>query len=240
MAIFCISDIHLGKTLTQRHALLAYCLEKIAPTCAHLYIIGDLFDYWIGDDIDCKQHHHAIEILQQSGIPISVMVGNRDFLLGEQFSLASNTELITDPHIITVNQTRIVLTHGDNLLTSDIEYQKFRTLVRAPAWQQTFLAKHIDEREKIAQQLRARSEAENSQKDSALFAIDKNAAATLAQQHNATVLIHGHIHRKEQEQLADGIIRYAMRDWQNTSAEGMIIDDDGDISYVPFIMAKYQ
>ena len=119
-----------------------------------LYILGDLFEYWLGDDaVDFLGHSEVQRLLaslSERGIRIFFLSGNRDFLLGEKFADQCGIQLIADEHILKVGRRRVLLMHGDSLCTDDLPHQKFRTMVRSPDWQKTFLDKSIAERDRLA------------------------------------------------------------------------------------------
>lgn len=133
-----ISDLHLAPDTQAATGSLLRFLSETAPGADALYVLGDLFEYWIGDEglaqpfaQDVARAFHA---LAGRGVPVYFMHGNRDFLIGERFALASGMKLLPDPTVVDLHGTRSVLMHGDTLCSDDVEYQKFRTMVRNPAW----------------------------------------------------------------------------------------------------------
>src|SRR5258706_507630 len=140
-----ISDLHLSPDTPVATETLLQFLRKTAPAADALYVLGDLFEYWIGDEglaqPFAQEVARAFHVLTQDSVPVYFMHGNRDFLLGERFALASGMKLLPDPTLVDLHGTRTLLMHGDTLCSDDVEYQKFRAMVRNPAWQQAFLAK---------------------------------------------------------------------------------------------------
>src|SRR5260370_11356825 len=148
-------------------------LRDTAPAAEALYVLGDLFEYWIGDD--GLEHRVARSIadafgkLCDGGVPVFFMHGNRDFLIGNRFARESGMQLVSDPTLINLYGTPTLLMHGDTLCSDDVEYQKFRAMVRNPAWQRAFLAKPLTERVRMAQDVRGQSEQAKQVKDMAIM-----------------------------------------------------------------------
>ncbi|MEY4267321.1 MAG: hypothetical protein RIS90_1856 [Pseudomonadota bacterium] len=211
-----ISDLHLqpGEPATVA-AWQAYLQGTSADA---LFILGDLFEVWVGDDAlapgadgfaaDC------VALLRSASghRPVYLLHGNRDFLLGEAFAQAAGLQLLTDPCVLTAGSQRWLLSHGDALCLADTDYQRFRTEVRSPAWQQAFLAQPLAVRQAQARALRAQSEA---RKRIAGADADLDAAACRAwlASHRADTLIHGHTHRPAAHDLGQGWTRLVLSDW---------------------------
>ena len=154
-----ISDLHLSEERPATLQLFLKFLKQHAPSADRLYILGDLFDAWIGDDDESQLANQVIEALQQLShdCDVFIMHGNRDFLIGEEFSLKSRATLLPDPSIILVGDTPVLITHGDQLCTLDENYQKARLMRSKPQWKADFLAKPLDERKQIAEMYRQQS-----------------------------------------------------------------------------------
>ena len=155
-----ISDLHLDESRPRLIAAFEDFLAGVARNTQALYVLGDLFESYIGDDDDVPlpaRVAQALRTLRDTGVPIYFMHGNRDFLLGEDYATRAGMTLLPDPTVIELNGERVLLMHGDTLCTDDVEYQKFRTLVRDPQWQQQFLAKPLNERRAFAAQARGES-----------------------------------------------------------------------------------
>ena len=179
-------------------ALFLRFLQEQAPQAQTLYILGDLFEAWLGDDMVLPEYAApiaAMKSLSAQGVAINVMYGNRDFLMREGFEQMSGATLIYEPHIIQLGEQATLLLHGDSLCTDDVAYQQFRTMVRNPQWQNELLAKTPEQRLALAREYRAMSKTEMAKKDEAIMDVNQDTVlATLRQQH-VRHLIHGHTHR---------------------------------------------
>jgi len=198
MATLFISDLHLDETRPQIVDLFVRFLADEARKADALYILGDLFESWIGDDDDAPlatRIAHALRSLRDSGVPIYFMHGNRDFLLGAEYAKRAGMELLADPTIVELDGERTLLMHGDTLCTDDVEYQKFRGLVRNPAWQQQFLAKPLAERRAFAAQARGESRKQTAMKAAEIMDVNQGAVESAMRTHGVRRLIHGHTHR---------------------------------------------
>ncbi len=220
MATLFISDLHLCPS---RPGITRHFLEFLAGP-AHsadsLYILGDLFEYWAGDD-DLGEPFNAkvcaaLRALADCGVPLYFMAGNRDFLVGEGFSRSAGLNLLPDPTLVEVNGTTTLLMHGDTLCTDDVAYQAFRAEVRSPEWRQAFLALPLAQRKAQIEALRRESEAQKRIKP--VDVMDVNPAAVLQALtfHRCTRLIHGHTHRAARHRLEVGghtCERWVLPDW---------------------------
>jgi UDP-2,3-diacylglucosamine hydrolase len=215
-----ISDLHLSAdTPAATEALLRF-LRKTAPAADALYVLGDLFEYWIGDEglaqPFAKEIAQAFRALAESGVSVYFMHGNRDFLVGERFALASGMKLLVDPTVVDLYGTRTLLMHGDTLCSDDVEYQKFRAMVRNPAWQQAFLAKPLEERARMAREVRGKSEQAKQVKDMTIMDVALATVDEAFRAHGYARLIHGHTHRPARhEHKVDGsdCERWVLADW---------------------------
>ena len=216
-----ISDLHLCTSRPEITEAFLYFLKYTAVKANSLYILGDLFEYWAGDDdIDNNQHQttiHALRDLANSGVKLYLMHGNRDFLISSEFCRATNITLLQDPTIIDLYGQTVLLTHGDNLCTDDVAYQDFRKLVRDVKWQTDFLSLPLATRKNKIQTIRARSEHEKLQKTSEIMDVNNNAVNDLLKKyHYPNMLIHGHTHRPNIHAIQlDGrnITRMVLGDW---------------------------
>jgi UDP-2,3-diacylglucosamine hydrolase len=233
-ATFFVSDLHLCEMRPHTTRLFLDFLANHAPKAESLYILGDLFEYWAGDeDLDDPHHNEvisALRVLSQHGTVIRIMHGNRDLLIGQAVAKACGAELLPDPFTTQLHGRNTVLTHGDTMCTDDVEYQKFRTMVHAPAWQKTFLALPLAERKAQIVALRARSEQEKSYKDSRIMDVNADAVAVMVRSHDyPEVLIHGHTHRPARHQeVVDGRAceRFVLADW-DTSGNYLLCNEAG-------------
>lgn len=223
-----ISDLHLSAD--QPHSMAAFqrfittlapqaCLEPSLRAEA-LYILGDLFEYWAGDD-DMHDDFHAqvIRALQQltaHGIKVYLMHGNRDLLMGDALAQACHATLLTDPTLLDLYGKPTLITHGDTLCTDDTAYQNYRKQVHDPAWQQQFLAQPLAQRKIFIGQLRTRSAQEKKHKADDIMDVNNDSVAALLRAHDYPRLIHGHTHRpKLHEHIVDNhpCERWVLSDW---------------------------
>ena len=193
-----ISDLHLDPERPAVTALFLELLDTRARTADALYILGDLFEAWIGDDDASPMNQAVCEGLQQcatAGTPVFIMHGNRDFLLGAQFAEASGCTLLDDPAQIDLYGTPTLLMHGDLLCTDDEEYMAFRAMVRDTQWQHELLSKSLEERQLIAKEMRSRSREQTGGKPESIMDVNSDAVARTMTDHQVQRLIHGHTHR---------------------------------------------
>jgi UDP-2,3-diacylglucosamine hydrolase len=228
-----ISDLHLGPDTQAANASLLRFLRDTAPSADALYVLGDLFEYWIGDD--GLEHPFANEVagafraLTNGGVPVHFMHGNRDFLIGDRFAGESGMQILEDPTLVDLYGTRTLLMHGDTLCSDDQEYQRFRSMVRNPAWQQAFLAKPLAERVRMAQEVRGKSEQAKQVKDIAIMDVTQATVEQAFRAHGYPRLIHGHTHRPARhEHLVDGHLceRLVLADWYDQGS-CLVCDADG-------------
>ena len=233
MAIHLISDLHLHADSPWLGPLFSRTLAQWAGQIDALYILGDLFEYWVGDDDDdafaCAMVAAMHAFSRQT--PLYIMHGNRDFLLGDDFARASGAVLLPDPHPLHVAGRDYLLSHGDALCSDDTAYQQFRTMVRQPQWQQAFLQKPLAERHAIARHIRGESEARKQQYGpDAISDVSANAVAALLAAHPGHTLIHGHTHRPAHHQLqvaGQPRERWVISDWHDGSAGYLRLDSHG-------------
>jgi len=198
MTTLLISDLHLDPRRPRILDLFADLLAGEARRADALYILGDLFDSWIGDDDDAAlaaQVAQTTRALRDSGVPIWFMHGNRDFLLGADYAARAGMSLLADPSVVELGGERVLLMHGDTLCTDDTEYLKFRALVRDPRWQAQFLAKPLAERRAFAAQARGESRRHTSAAKPEIMDVNQEAVAAAMRTHGVHKLIHGHTHR---------------------------------------------
>lgn len=219
MTTLFISDLHLDASRPAVTDGFIDWLGRQAGQAEALYILGDLFEAWIGDDDTaplCQQVREALNQCVRAGTPVRLMHGNRDFLIGEQFLQASACELIADPSVIDLYGRRTLLMHGDLLCSDDHEYQQIRKLVRDPLWQQNILSKPLQERRQLARQMRAKSHQSMLGKRDDIMDVNPATVIALMNDYETDLLIHGHthrpgIHRIEQAECA--LTRVVLGDW---------------------------
>lgn len=227
-----ISDLHLSPRTPGANALFLAFLERCASSTEQLFILGDFFEAWVGDDDgDDPFHQQIIGGLRQAadqGLLISLLHGNRDFLLGQGFAAAAGLTLIADPYVLSTPEWQFVLSHGDALCSDDTEYMAFRAQVRAPAWQQAFLAKPLAERRAIAQHMRQQSE-QRKQDSTAYTDLNPGDTDDFLRQHGYATFIHGHTHQPAtHDHIVDGIHveRWVLADWHEDRGECLCWDGE--------------
>ncbi|WP_409526295.1 UDP-2,3-diacylglucosamine diphosphatase [Nitrincola sp. MINF-07-Sa-05] len=215
-----ISDLHLQPERPDITKGLLWFLEHIAPGSDELYLLGDIFEYWIGDDAPLPglgQVFAELKKVSARGTRLYFQHGNRDFLVGEAFAKAIGAELLPEEYLIeAADGITSLLMHGDQLCTDDVEYQAFRKMVRHPTWQQSVLSKSIEERIAMAQHLRSESQMQGSQKSDEIMDVNADAVIETLQLHDVGRLIHGHTHRPAIHQLDQGKApaqRIVLGDW---------------------------
>ena len=214
LAVDFISDLHLQAAERATFAAWQHYMQT-TPADA-LFILGDLFEVWVGDDVlqECGFEHQCAKVIKQTAarLPTFFMHGNRDFLVGNDMMSACNATLLSDPTVLSFNSQRWLLSHGDALCIDDAPYMAFRQQVRSADWQKTFLAKPLAERQTIARGLRQQSEAQK--RSVAAYAdVDANAARQLLLSAKASTLIHGHTHKPAAHDLGGGLQRVVLSDW---------------------------
>jgi len=214
-----IADLHLSPQRPQAIRLFAQFLRRGAGRLESIYILGDLFDYWVGDDGADALGHRAVEAAllaaTAAGTRIFFMRGNRDFLIGDDFARRSGCELLPDPAVIEPGR-RMLLTHGDALCTDDTEHQRARGQMLSAKWQRAFLKQPLDERMHTAAAMRAQSESAKRRKSMALMDVNQDAVETLMLRHRADTMIHGHTHQPAVHRFRLGgkaAWRYVLGDW---------------------------
>ncbi len=193
-----ISDIHLCSDRPDMTAALVHFLAKEAVGADALYVLGDLFEFWIGDDDPNPLHQEmadAFLALSQQNVPIYFIHGNRDFLLGQEFAKRAGITLLGDPCVIELYGERVVLSHGDLLCTLDEGYQKFRRITQLKWLRWLFLRLPLARRQAIARKMRGQSQMENAHKSQRIMDVTPAAVDEMLRQHGCQVMIHGHTHR---------------------------------------------
>ncbi|MFM2449390.1 MAG: hypothetical protein RIS44_1840 [Pseudomonadota bacterium] len=228
-AIDFISDLHLASSTPLAFAALSKHLLH-TPADA-VFILGDLFDAWVGDD----SRHHGVEAqcteaLAQatSRITVAFMAGNRDFLVGSSFLSECGVMALADPSVLLAFGERLMLCHGDALCLSDIPYQTFRAEVRTQEWQQSFLSQPLARRQELAKAMRA--ESMRRQADATMETqgdVDTTAAVSWMHAAGTPTLIHGHTHQPGSEPMAPGFVRHVLSDWDLDGQHGSAQSQSG-------------
>jgi UDP-2,3-diacylglucosamine hydrolase len=215
-----ISDLHLTEERPEATERFIAFLEDKARAAEALYILGDFFEYWIGDD-DLGEPFNAVVAglladLTRRGVPVYLMHGNRDFLIGERFCAATGARLLQDPVVQTIQGEKTLLVHGDTLCTDDLDYQAWRRKARDPAFQADFLAKPLPERRRAVGQMREKSKQVVQEKTAEIMDVNDEAVRQALRRHGVRRLIHGHTHRPGRHALeVDGqrCERWVLPDW---------------------------
>lgn len=233
MSTLFISDLHLDAALPDLTSLFVHFMREQAPSAEAVYILGDLFEAWVGDDDDRPETQVFIDELRRladTGTPLFVMHGNRDFLIDGAFVERTGCTLLPDPSLIDLYGTPTLLLHGDSLCTDDVKHQESRKLMRSDDWKQRFLAQSLDER--IAQAREYRSMSRMHLKDAPDAIMDANAdtVSSLMQHYKVQKMIHGHTHRPAIHNLSVNgkeARRIVLGDW-NSHGSVLVCDADGE------------
>ncbi len=215
-----ISDLHLCAERRQINQQFFNFARSVAPGADALYVLGDLFEYWVGDD-DLDEPLNAavaraLRAVADAGVALYFMHGNRDLLIGNRFAACCGAAIISDPMVVDLHGTRTLLMHGDTLCTDDVEYQRFRAYARDPANQAQFLAQPIGARREQMLGMRARSESRNREKSNEIMDVSTYTVERVLREQGYPRLIHGHTHRPARhEHRVDGHVceRWVLTDW---------------------------
>ena len=228
-----ISDLHLSPAQPETVELFLRFLGQRAKKAGALYILGDLFDAWIGDDNEIAPVPAilaAMRTLHENSCRLFIMQGNRDFLLGEIFAEKAGAALLPDPAVIDLYGTPTLLMHGDLLCTDDITYQQFRQQIRNPLLIADFLSKPIPERLEMAAKLRKQSGGANGAKNEDIMDVNQQTVERIMLENSTNLLIHGHTHRPSEHQFClNGLDakRIVLADWRGGKGEALCVTDEG-------------
>ena len=216
LALF-ISDLHLQASHPETCKAFFAFLQERAMAAQALYLLGDLFEYWAGDDDLSDPFHQtivqAIRAVVDAGVPVYWIAGNRDFLVADAFAAATGVTLLAEPHVTEIGGQRVTLVHGDAECTQDSKYMAFRAQVRDPAWQAQFLAMPLAQRKAIIAGMREGSKEAHSTKSAEIMDVTPAAIDALFDSSASDIIIHGHTHRPALHQ--DGARRrYVLPDWE--------------------------
>ena len=243
MSHYFISDLHLEESRPEITGAFLELMERISADAQALYILGDFFESWIGDDenTELQQQIKAhLKTFTDSGSELYLMAGNRDFLIGSQFAEETGATLLTDPSLINLNGEPVLLMHGDSLCTHDIGYMKFRKTIRNPAFLEPFLKRPLAERRITAQQLRAMSQANNQTKASEIMDVTPEEVVSVMSEFKVRTLIHGHTHRPKRHplELAHGTAeRIVLGDW-DSHVWYLQVTEDGAKQLLSYLIPK--
>jgi UDP-2,3-diacylglucosamine hydrolase len=217
---FFVSDLHLSDARPAANEAFFSFIEQKAPSAQALYILGDLFEYWVGDD-DLAEPFHAVVAgflrgLSRAGVALYVMQGNRDFLMGERFCEETGARLLDDPAVLELAGAKTLLMHGDTLCSDDADYQDWRRVARSEKWQREFLSKPLAERRRAILELRERSKNAIRAKPAEIMDVNDDAVRNAFRQHGVSRLVHGHTHKPGGHSIqVDGRLceRWVLPDW---------------------------
>jgi UDP-2,3-diacylglucosamine hydrolase len=215
------SDVHLLASMPRTTQAFLDFLHRRAIEAQQLYLLGDLFEYWAGDDDIAAAYNQqivaALREVSDAGVKIFWIAGNRDFLIGADFAAATGSVILPDPSVVTIAGHRIALAHGDAQCTDDSDYMAFREKVRQQDWQRDFLAMSLAQRKAIIEGLRNGSREAQRTKSNEIMDVNRDAIASLFDATNTSILIHGHTHRPSRHETEwRGVvrIRYVLPDWE--------------------------
>jgi len=219
MTTLFISDLHLDENLPKLTELFVHFMREKAPAAEAVYILGDLFEAWVGDDDNRASTQVFIDelrALSDKGIPLYVMSGNRDFLFAEGFAERTGCQLLVDPTVIDLYGTQTLLMHGDSLCTDDVKHQESRSMLRSADWKSRFLSQPLNDRIQQAKEYRSMSRKHLKDAPNAIMDVNNDAVVDTMQQYDVLQLIHGHTHRPKIHSLTLGeqaAKRIVLGDW---------------------------
>ena len=242
MATFFISDLHLDPKCPAIIQAFYRFLDKISmnPQTESLYILGDFFEVWLGDDDDTPAYSEikvALRNAADRGVNTFIMHGNRDFLLGESFCRAVGAELISEPTIVTVDGQSLLLMHGDSLCTRDIDYMQFRKQVRNHQWQRQFLAQSLADRRLYVAAARQQSKSLTQRKAEDIMDVTPAAVEKIFVEHSVKTLVHGHTHRPARHQHnvnGKAYERIVLGDWDKYG--WYLVSEKGQLTLEKFLI----
>ena len=215
-----ISDLHLEPGRPDISRAFFDFLDSHASKAQALFILGDFFNVWLGDDHVTElsaQVANKLHTLSEAGVSIKLMHGNRDFLMGDDYAESCGGKLIQEPYLLEAFDQKVLLMHGDVLCTKDHEYMSFRQMVRDPKWQQEFLSRSIEERIAFATEARKQSKSMSSNKADDIMDVTPEAVTDIMQNHNVNTLIHGHTHRPHVHEVDELSKRLVLGDWDDSA-----------------------
>ncbi len=217
MAILFISDLHLSPERPEVTRAFLSFLQQQADSTEALFVLGDLFEAWIGDDDTCAtgiKVQEAFKQLTDKGVGLFIQHGNRDFFIGKRFCKATGATLLADEHLVEYMDETVLVMHGDTLCTDDVDYIRFRKRIRHPVSKALLQLLPLTYRQKLANAMRAKSKAANANKPSAIMDVNANAVEAVMAKHCVSTLIHGHTHRPDRHQHKNGE-RIVLGDWHD-------------------------
>lgn len=226
-----IADLHLDPARPALSQLFQQYLAGPARHARALYILGDLFEVWAGDEVSLPLYQseiQAIRALSDSGVAVYFICGNRDFLCGESFARAAGLELLTEPQVLQCGASNVVALHGDSLCTDDRAYQRFRRIVRSRWVQALYSLLPLSTKARLVSRIRSKTRQATRLKATDIMDVNADAVEDLLQRHPACpLMIHGHTHRPADHQLGNGRHRLVLADWHDTRGEYLCLRQDG-------------
>lgn len=232
MRTLLISDLHLEDQRPDITRAFFHLLDRFKGKVERLFVLGDFFEIWLGDDALTPTAQQVCTKLKQfadAGCAVFIMHGNRDFLLGEQFAEQCGAELIHEPYFVQLGEKQCLLMHGDSLCTDDKLYMDFRKMVRNPAWQIEFLSKPLAERIAFGKKARNQSQADAKDKTYEILDVNQEEVISVFREHGVPLFIHGHTHRPDRHQVnldASTCERVVLGDWHEQGWY-VLADDTG-------------
>ncbi|MBI4692839.1 MAG: UDP-2,3-diacylglucosamine diphosphatase [Gammaproteobacteria bacterium] len=227
MATLFLSDLHLSAVRPDKLGLFFAVLAAAPYKVATVYVLGDLFEFWLGDDDDTPEYAEVVRrlgALTRQGVALKVTPGNRDFLLGERFAAATGAEILPDYHVAELDGERHLLAHGDLLCTRDLNYQAFRRYVWDPQNRRTYLALPLAARRQIAADTRNGTVSSMLTKDENIMDVDEDTVQAVMREHGVRRFVHGHTHRPAIHDFdLDGAParRFVLGEWYGGSVLGL-------------------
>ncbi len=220
-----IADLHLVSNEVEKTQLFVKFCQQEATKVDQLFILGDLFNTWLGDDLSLPNYPLVISTLKElsQSVNIFVMAGNRDFLMSKNFEQASGAKIINSPFLLEDNKQKLVLTHGDELCTDDESYQQLKSILQHPITKFIFLRLPKKWRLKLGGQLRKKSTEAQQYKSRKIMDVNNESVQQLMQKYPNSDLIHGHTHRLDTHKNED-FVRYVLGDWSATQGNAIKID----------------
>ena len=235
MSIAFVSDLHLEPIENKRVKVFFQFLNNAVNKYEELYILGDFFEYWIGDDDTQSVNKLIMQRLKaasDNGLKIYFIHGNRDFLIGSEFESETGVKILEDQHTFNIGEKKIMISHGDAFCVDDVEYQEMKREIRSDSWKKDFLTKSISERVDFANNLRTKSSERNSNKPENIMDVNDNYVLEVVRREKIDILIHGHTHRPAVHKLENSSIRAVLGSWEE---EGWVADYiEGNIKLTSF------
>lgn len=229
MPIYLIADLHLSESRPELTALFLRFMQEKAPHAQAVYILGDLFDFWVGDDESSpliESVKQAIRTVSDAGVSCYFQHGNRDFMIGKRFAGECGMTLLPDYHVADFFGRKVLLCHGDTLCIDDVRYQRFRKKVHQKWRQRLFLMLPLSLRLKIARKIRSSSKLDKQRKPADIMDVNPGFTEQIVRQYGVPLLVHGHTHR-ENIHVHEDFTRIVLGDWQAGKTSVLRFDENG-------------